>query len=94
MTLNNEMPYLDSLKVCLSNNTSLGGYNVELCYVNFFYAIITFIGALVSFLVQKRYSSNRIFKKKIIKVNNLGQHVVQGKIYLNSGAETPVYKLS
>lgn len=50
--VNNELSDVQRFKVTLNNNSSLGGYNVELCYLNFFYAFITFVGALVSFLVQ------------------------------------------
>lgn len=46
------MPEVSRFYVVLSNNEALGGYNSELCYMNFFYAVMLFIAALANFLIQ------------------------------------------
>lgn len=45
----------------MDNNAALGGYNTPLCYVNFLYAALVFVGALAAFLVQVNIL---LFRKK------------------------------
>ena len=48
-------------QVVLDNNAALGGYNTPLCYLNFLYAALVFVGAFAAFLVQV---SIWLFRKK------------------------------
>jgi hypothetical protein len=49
------MPEVNRLYISLGNNEALGGYNSELCYLNFFYAIMLFGAALANFLIQVNF---------------------------------------
>lgn len=44
-----------SFQVVMDNNAALGGYNTPLCYLNFIYAAMVFVGAMAAFLVQVIY---------------------------------------
>lgn len=46
------MPHVDRILLQLDNNQALSGYNYELCIINFFYAVLVFVGALANFLIQ------------------------------------------
>ena len=49
------MPEVSKFYIVLNNNEALAGYNSELCYLNFFYAVMLFIAALANFLIQVRF---------------------------------------
>lgn len=50
--VNNEMADVNRFYISLDNNEALTGYNNELCYLNFFYAVLLFVAALTNFLIQ------------------------------------------
>ena len=50
------MHEVKQIYVSLGNNDALGGYNSELCYLNFFYAIMLFVAALANFLIQVNFN--------------------------------------
>lgn len=50
--VNDEMPHVDRILIYLHNDQALSGYNYELCIINFFYALLVFVGALANFLIQ------------------------------------------
>ena len=49
------MQEVSKFYIVLNNNEALAGYNSELCYLNFFYAVMLFIAALANFLIQVKY---------------------------------------
>jgi hypothetical protein len=46
------MPEVSKFYIVLKNNEALTGYNSELCFLNFFYAVMLFVAALANFLIQ------------------------------------------
>lgn len=89
------MSEVDKFSVVLNNNEALAGYNTELCYMNFVYAVMLFVAALANFLIQviievmqSKWGHRKVLKKKQI-TSGQGNEI---KIYLNSAATTPAVK--